>query len=80
MGEIIYESNGWKNNKIIRLKPCPFCGGEPDLQHIGNEHLKKRAIKIKCKQCRCQRTDAAIYHGFNWLEEVAAKNWNQRPT
>lgn|SRR5574343_1876697 len=76
--EAEWKFKGWDETKTIELKSCPFCGGEPELQHIGNLHTKSRKIKIKCKKCRCQRTDAAIYHDFNWLEDVAAKEWNRR--
>lgn len=28
---------------------------------------------------RVERTDCALYERFSWLEDVAVKNWNQRP-
>lgn len=65
--------------KILNLLCCPFCGTYPQVMHIGNEYTKSRKITIKCKSCRIQRTDAALTHGFEWLEGVAEKNWNQRP-
>lgn len=61
------------------LFECPFCGGEPNVKHIGNEYVKKRRLEIVCTKCRCRRIDGAITHGFGWLEDVASKNWNQRP-
>lgn len=63
----------------IILCLCPFCGGDPVMSHIGNEWTKSRKIEIKCKGCRVKRIDAAISHGFDWLEEVSIKNWNQSP-
>jgi Lar family restriction alleviation protein len=60
------------------LKPCPFCGDAPEMQHIGNAHTKSRKIVIKCNGCRIQRTDAAIRHDFNWLEKLAIEQWNKR--
>jgi len=55
---------------------CPCCGAEPDIIRIGNEHTIK--IKVKCPKCGLERTDASIYHGFPWLEEVSQKKWNRR--
>lgn len=62
-----------------RLMTCPFCGTQPEVKYAGNDWSKSRKITVKCPECRCQRTDAAIRHGFEWLEGVAEKNWNQRP-
>ena len=60
------------------LKPCPFCGGEANLHHVGNEYTKSRKVVIKCPKCRIARTDAALTHGFDWLDNVAIAAWNQR--
>lgn len=68
----------WDNAKDIELLDCPFCGSDPAVEYIGNDFTKKRSIKIKCKKCRVQRTDAALKHDFNWLEGVAVENWNKR--
>ena len=62
-----------------KLKPCPFCGGEAEKKFIGNNHTKKRSIEIKCKSCRVKRVDAALYQSHEWLDDVATRNWNQRP-
>ena len=65
-------------NIEIYLKPCPFCGGDAEGQHIGNDHTKKRTIIIKCPTCQIERTVSTLHHDFKWLENVAAKSWNQR--
>ena len=65
---------------MIDLLPCPFCGGQPDVKHIGNDHSKKRFIEVKCPDCRIQRRDGAIRYGFDWLENIVAEHWNQRVT
>jgi len=69
----------WCGQKEIELDDCPFCGGEPKVMHIGNDHTKKRKIEVSCPKCRIKRIDAAIYHGFDFLEKIAAEHWNQRP-
>ena len=50
-----------------RLKPCPFCGGDADLEKgIGRfEH------SVVCQKCRCKTR----IHAF---EEDAIKKWNTR--
>ena len=60
------------------LKPCPFCGGEPTVTYIGNEHTKIRFIKIQCSGCRFERTDSALKFGFEWLDGIASAAWNRR--
>jgi len=64
----------------MQLKPCPFCGfDKPKVRHIGNNHTKKRSLEISCPKCRIKRTNAALRYGFDWLEEISEKQWNQRP-
>ena len=67
-----------KRREVVNLKRCPFCGTYPEVQHIGNDHTKKRSIVVRCPKCRIQRTDSAIRYDFRWLAGVAEKNWNQR--
>ena len=73
-----FEEKGWNNDRVIKLLPCPFCGGEPELLHIGNDFKPKKRITIRCKKCRVERTEACLRHDFKWLEDVASKNWNNR--
>lgn len=66
----------YDDKREYKLNRCPFCGGEPNVSFIGNEFGKKRKIVIKCKKCRCQRTDATLKNNFEWLEDIAVNNWN----
>lgn len=76
--EVKMKFESWDETKEYELNSCPFCGGRPEVIHIGNNHTKTRKIIIKCRRCRCQRTDAALRHNFDWLEKVAVDNWNQK--
>ena len=60
------------------LKPCPFCGGEPEIRYQGNDYTKSRKITIRCPKCRIERRDAAIKNNFEWLERIAIGHWNTR--
>ena len=48
------------------------------MHHVGNDFTKNRKVVIKCPKCRIARTDAALTHGFDWLDNVAIAAWNQR--
>lgn len=62
----------------MNLLPCPFCGALPVVTTTGNAFTARRSITVRCPKCRVQRTDAALRHDFEWLENVAAEGWNQR--
>jgi len=72
------EFKSW-NGGMKSLLNCPFCCGEPIVYHKGNDYTKTREIIIKCSVCRAERTDAARRFDFDKLEDIAIKNWNQRP-
>lgn len=63
-----------------KLLNCPFCGSEPKVKRIGNEHTKRRSIEVKCSGslCRASQVNAAIHHDFKWLQDVSIKAWNNR--
>lgn len=67
-----------RDGEMQELLPCPFCGGTPEVRRQGNNHTKSRKLVIRCPDCRIERTNAAIRHGFDWLEEVSFKAWNTR--
>lgn len=65
-------------DKTSELLPCPFCGGDPKLRHIGNDRTAERKLEVKCSGCRMQLTHATRLHGFDWLEGLILRDWNRR--
>lgn len=38
----------------IKLKPCPFCGGEAEFEHVQTKHIFLRKISypyVECSVC-----------------------------
>lgn len=59
----------------IKLKPCPFCGGEAEI-HVDHEEVEdteKRhwAYTVVCNRC-CATS------GLTHLPEKAREAWNRR--
>lgn len=59
----------------IKLKPCPFCGGEAEInvEHEEVEDTEKRhwAYNVVCNRC-CATS------GLTYLPEKAREAWNRR--
>lgn len=53
----------------IELKPCPFCGGDAEMQQ--GKHQGLRIFYVSCFGCGA-RTD------LEYAEEFAADLWNER--
>lgn len=53
----------------IKLKPCPFCGGDAEMQQGKYQGL--RTFYVSCLGCGA-RTD------LEYAEEFAADPWNER--
>lgn len=54
-----------ENKKAIELKPCPFCGGEAELD---SDDL--------CYWVNCKKCGASV--DTSYIEEDVAKEWNKR--
>ena len=61
--------------KTVCLPPCPLCAGLLEVMHIGNSRTKKQSIRVKCKACRIERTDANLGGGVDRLIEAQEKAW-----
>ena len=59
---------------MIELKPCPFCGGEAEIQHSAYYDICiLDYIWVECKGCDVHTRDCDS-------EEEAAELWNRRIT
>lgn len=61
--------------KIDELKPCPFCGGEPDIKkHTFSvtSHCMEYTFGVKCYRCKVETWQFFQTEGF------AIEAWNRR--
>jgi len=58
------------NNKLPKLRRCPFCGGEGEMISDGNGEMSSFAVM--CRQCNAS---TAFYLDD---ERRAARAWNTR--
>lgn len=56
-----------------KLLPCPFCGGEPEIQQIGTNR-----VKIICKKCQVNKIAKVKRKSVDWLTGELISWWNQR--
>jgi Lar family restriction alleviation protein len=54
----------------MNLKPCPFCGGKPNL-------IKAFASYVKCESCGSESETWPIRPEYNNVEK-AIESWNNR--
>lgn len=57
----------------IKLKPCPFCGGEVEFSDYGFEDWT-----VYCKSCGITMLAPGPEEGYIATREETAKAWNQR--
>lgn len=72
---------GNENVEEIKLKPCPFCGGEAEWYRTKRDKRKVFGIyhmiaTIKCKRCTAEVSQAG--YDADKAFENAAKMWNKR--
>lgn len=60
-----------KENKTV-LKPCPFCGGEADIEDISTED--EQYYMISCKKCGA----SACFGDKSETQVGAVEFWNKR--
>ncbi len=62
----------------IKLKPCPFCGGEAEFKTIEKDMLSRQDyIWVRCSKCEAtsKKFESNLYSS---AAEDAAKAWNRR--
>lgn len=47
----------------LSLKPCPFCGGEAEVERFGTA---RRSCIINCSQCHCSLESNENGAGYHW--------------
>ena len=62
-----------KQEQEIKMLPCPFCGGEPEIEQTG-----KNQLKLKCKSCLIGITQKTLRFSLDWLKEKMIESWNER--
>lgn len=58
----------------IKLKPCPFCGGEAEAVYAPNDINR---WGVQCKSCGCT-VEVEEWKGVEDTKENAIKAWNRR--
>lgn len=50
---------------MIKLKPCPFCGGEAEIERMGTN---RQSCIIACTECGCRHEGPDEYDrcGYQW--------------
>ena len=60
----------------IKLKPCPFCGGEAELIH-GTAYAEDYSSQVQCSKCGAKIKE--IHRAVDYCaDEKAAEAWNRR--
>lgn len=61
-----------------KLLPCPFCGEDPEIEQIGNDHTKTRKTQIRCPRCSVTMRVGAIANSVAWTRRQVISQWNKR--
>lgn len=62
---------------MAELKPCPFCGGEAELEHPHSFGVSFEYSGVRCIKCRARIEP--ILKSFSYSsDELAIEAWNRR--
>ena len=64
----------------LKLLPCPFCGGEAEINQIGNMATKSRGFEVRCTAwgCSTKKRSMIIRRSLENARTWAVKRWNTR--
>lgn len=68
--ESLADGNVLLNSK--EFKPCPFCGGKPEIEKVTN-HIQNNRIVVKCSVCGASTKTFAFEK-----PDLAKEAWNNR--
>lgn len=74
----IYIDNDGNKHEDFPLKPCPLCGGAPELTFIGNSITHTRSVKIKCKVCGVLIINSVLKNSHGMCLNISVQQWNKR--
>jgi len=57
----------------MKLLPCPFCGGKPELKQVS-----RNGLEIKCTTCLVKMRQKVLKFNLEWLESKMTESWNKR--
>jgi Lar family restriction alleviation protein len=57
--------------EVPQLKPCPFCGGEAEIEKIGTA---RQSMIIVCTDCGCRVESGDVFN----LTRPENYKWNRR--
>lgn len=62
----------------LKLRECPFCGGEAKLHHFGK--TGELSVTVRCKNCKAQIQPLHYMPHFSYKARVkiAVRDWNRR--
>ena len=55
---------------MTELKPCPFCGGEAEIEEIYYTFWHLKTYYVRCTRCGCRTMEDN--------KEYAIQDWNRR--
>lgn len=65
-----------------KLLPCPFCGGQSDIEQTGKNELTIRCVETQTatglKGCGPKYVQKAARFSLEWLADKMTEKWNRR--